>query len=87
MLGGHLLDTSAPRVRSVSQRKSGYPIPWAFHRLRMPPDDAATGEAWLTFFRRAHRCGALTTAELEPAGLTPADFALSSFVDVMKARR
>ena len=50
-------------------------------------DDAATGEAWLTFFRRAHRCGALTTAELEPAGLTPADFALSSFVDVMKARR
>jgi citrate lyase beta subunit len=50
-------------------------------------DDAATAEGLLGFFRRGLACGALDAADLEPAGLEPADFAEGAGIRQIIARR
>jgi len=50
-------------------------------------DDAATGQGLLNFFLRALSCGAVDAAELEPAGLTPAELETRSFARILERRR
>jgi hypothetical protein len=50
-------------------------------------DDAATGEGLLNFFARAWNCGAITSAELHGAELSPTDLQTRSFYDLLRAHR
>jgi citrate lyase beta subunit len=51
-------------------------------------DDAATGQALLTYFLRALNCGALAEGEaVRMSGLTPDELRGRSFVDILNRRR
>ena len=49
-------------------------------------DDAATGGALLTFFRRGLTCGAITEEEVRDAGVTPAELAAPTLVSILESR-
>ncbi|HET6585366.1 MAG TPA: hypothetical protein VFG69_18035, partial [Nannocystaceae bacterium] len=50
-------------------------------------DDAATGQALLGFFLRAHECGAIGTRELERTGLRDGEWTTRSFAAILAGRR
>lgn len=50
-------------------------------------DDAASGQGLLNFFLRARACGAITEAEAAAAGLSPAELASRSFLDILEGRK
>ncbi len=50
-------------------------------------DDAATGQGLLNYFLRARNCGAITASEAAATGLTPAEFASRSFLQILEGRR
>jgi hypothetical protein len=51
-------------------------------------DDAASAQGLLNFFARAHRCGAMTEAEvLQKTGLSPAELESASFAEILELRK
>jgi hypothetical protein len=50
-------------------------------------DDAATGQALLTFFTRGLTAGALTTTEAQETGLTEEQLRRGSFLEILESRR
>ena len=50
-------------------------------------DDAATGQGLLNYFLRAQNCGAITSNEIQAAGLTLEEIKLRSFAKILKGRR
>jgi citrate lyase beta subunit len=50
-------------------------------------DDAATGQGLLNYFLRALNCGAITLDDVAQTGLTPEEFGLRSFAQILRARR
>ena len=50
-------------------------------------DDAATGQGLLNYFLRAQNCGAITSEEIQAAGLTLEEIKLRSFAKILKGRK
>src|SRR3989475_11493818 len=50
-------------------------------------DDAATGQGLLNFFLRGLNCGAITEAEAQATGLSPAELRTRSFLKILEGRR